>query len=68
MVSRRSNQLEIGARIESIALVLLEQCTNMFANEKAVKLGKQRGKGLIMLSQLLTSSAQNLSGGGTLKK
>lgn len=68
MVSQRSNQLKIGTGIESIALVLLEQCTNMFANEKAVKLGEQRGKVFILLSQLLTLSAQNLSGSGTLKK
>lgn len=68
MVSQRSNQLTIGTGIESNALVLLEQCTNMFANEKAVKLGEQRGKVFIMLSQLPTSSAHNLSGGGTLKK
>lgn len=47
MVSPRSNQLEIGAGIELIALVVLEQSTNTFANEKAVKLGKQRAKCLL---------------------
>lgn len=45
MVSPRSNQLEIGAGIELIALVVLEQSTNTFANEKAVK--QQRAKCLL---------------------
>lgn len=45
-----------------MSLVLLEQCANTFA------LGEQEGRVFIMLPQILTSSVQNLFGGGVLKK